>query len=67
MGLPVVPDEPGGLARVLDELAAQQISVDYLYSISFQNICFAVHDVDRAVELLKDKVALLSDTDVNEL
>ena len=62
-----VPDEPGGLARVLDELAAQQISVDYLYSISFQNICFAVHDVDRAVELLKDKVALLSDTDVNEL
>ncbi len=62
-----VPDEPGGLARVLDELAAQQISVDYLYSISFQNICFAVHDVDRAVELLKDKVALLSDADVNEL
>jgi hypothetical protein len=62
-----VPDEPGGLARVLDELAAQQISVDYLYSISFQNICFAVHDVDRAVELLKDKVTLLSDADVMSL
>ena len=59
-----VPDEPGGLARVLDELAAQQISVDYLYSISFQNICFAVHDIDRAVELLKDKVTLLSDAEV---
>jgi hypothetical protein len=62
-----VPDEPGGLARVLDELAAQEISVDYLYSISFQNICFAVHDVGRAVELLKDKVTLLSDADVNDL
>lgn len=62
-----VPDEPGGLARVLDELAAQQISVDYLYSISFQNICFAVHDIDRAVELLKDKVTLLSDAEVMAL
>ena len=62
-----VPDEPGGLARVLDELAAQQVSVDYLYSISFSNICFAVHDVDRAVELLQDKVSLLSDEDVKRL
>ena len=48
-----VPDEPGGLAQVLDALAEQQISVDYLYSISFNNVCFAVHDVDRAVELLE--------------
>ncbi len=62
-----VPDEPGGLARVLDELAAQKISVDYLYSISFNNICFAVHDVDRAVELLDDKVTLLSDDQVKTL
>jgi hypothetical protein len=62
-----VPDAPGGLAKVLDELAAQKISVDYLYSISFQNICFAVHDIDRAVELLKDKVTLLSDDDVMSL
>jgi len=62
-----VPDEPGGLARVLDELAAQNISVDYLYSISFQNICFAVRDIDRAVDLLKDKVQLLSDEEVRTL
>jgi hypothetical protein len=62
-----VPDEPGGLARVLDELAAQDISVDYLYSISFQNICFAVRDTDRAVELLKDKVTLMSDEEVQAL
>jgi hypothetical protein len=62
-----VPDSPGGLAKVLDELAAQGVSVDYLYSISFQNICFAVHDVERAAELLKDKVTLLSDDDVSKL
>jgi hypothetical protein len=62
-----VPDAPGGLAKVLDELAAQGVSVDYLYSISFQNICFAVHDIDRAVALLEDKVRLLSDEDVMAL
>ena len=62
-----VPDAPGGLAKVLDELAEQGVSVDYLYSISFQNICFAVHDVARAVELLKDKVTLLTDDDVKQL
>ncbi len=62
-----VPDEPGGLARVLDQVAAAGASIDYLYSISFQNICFAVRDIDRAVELLADKVTLLSDEEVRAL
>jgi hypothetical protein len=62
-----VPDEPGGLARVLDALAEAGISVDYLYSISFNAICFAVHNVDRAVELLQGKVRLLGDEDVRSL
>ncbi len=62
-----VPDEPGGLARVLDEVAAAGASIDYLYSISFQNICFAVRDIDRAIELLKGTVTLLSDEEVRAL
>ena len=62
-----VPDEPGGLARVLDELAAADVSIDYLYSISFQNICFAVRDIDRAIDLLKDKVTLMTDAEVRAL
>ncbi len=62
-----VPDEPGGLARVLDELAASDVSIDYLYSISFMNICFAVRDVDRAIELLRDKVVLMTDEEVRAL
>ena len=62
-----VTDAPGGLARVLDELADQGISVDYLYSIASQNICFAVRDIERATELLKDKVRLLSDDEVRAL
>lgn len=62
-----VPDEPGGLARVLDELAAVGVSIEYLYSISFEVVCFAVHDIDRAVELLSGKVDLLSDEEVRAL
>ncbi len=62
-----VPDEPGGLARVLDLLAEHEISVDYMYSISFQYICFALHDIDRAVDLLQDKVQMLSDEQVRAL
>ncbi len=62
-----VPDQPGGLAEVLDQLAAAGVSIDYLYSISFMNICFAVGDVDRAVELLEGRVTLLSDEEVRAL
>jgi hypothetical protein len=62
-----VQDVPGGLAKVLDELAVQSISVDYLYSISFNCICFAVRDIDRAVQLLAGKVDLLSSEEVRSL
>ena len=62
-----VDDVPGGLAGVLDQLAEAGVSIDYLYSISFWNICFAVRDIDRAVELLKDKVAMLTDAEVRAL
>jgi hypothetical protein len=62
-----VQDEPGGLAGVLDQLAARDISVDYLYSISFNCICFAVKDIDRAVTLLAGKVDLLTDEEVRAL
>ena len=59
-----VPDEPGGLARVLEDVAAAGVSIEYLYNISSQNICFAVRDVDRAVELLQGRVTLLGHAEV---
>jgi hypothetical protein len=62
-----VEDVPGGLAVVLAELAAADVSVEYLYNISFSNVVFAVRDVDRAVELLADKVTLLDDEAVRAL
>ncbi len=62
-----VPDVAGGLAKVLDELAAIGVSIDYLYSITFGIVCFAVRDIDHAVELLSGKVELLSDEEVRGL
>jgi hypothetical protein len=62
-----VDDVPGGLAKVLDELAAADISVEYLYNISFFNVCFAVRDVDKAVGLLAGKVKLMGDREVQSL
>ncbi|MDR1711257.1 MAG: ACT domain-containing protein [Propionibacteriaceae bacterium] len=62
-----VEDVPGGLASVLDQLAEADVSVEYLYNISFFNVCFAVRDVDRAVSLLAGKVTLLSDREVQAL
>ena len=52
---------------MLDQVAAAGASIDYLYSISFNNICFAVRDIDRAIEFLADKVTLLSDEEVRAL
>ena len=62
-----VPDEPGGLARVLEQVAAEGVSIDYLYGISFQNVCFAVRDIERAIDLLAGKVRLLTDEEVRAL
>jgi hypothetical protein len=62
-----VEDAPGGLAEVLDQLAEAGVSIEYLYSISFWNICFAVRDIDRAVDLLGGRVTLLSDEEVQAL
>jgi hypothetical protein len=62
-----IDDSPGGLARVLDQLRDADVSIDYLYSISFWNVCFAVRDIDRAVEMLSEKVTLLSDEEVRAL
>ena len=45
-----VPDEPGGLARVLDLLAEHEISVDYMYSITFNYICYNNPEADKLIE-----------------
>ena len=53
-----VPDEPGGLARVLDVLAKENIDVEYMYSVFGQvdglaHMVFRVADTEKLVSVLK--------------
>lgn len=68
-----VPDEPGGLAKVLGMLSQNGISIEYLYSFvrnAGKNalIIFRVEDLDRAAQVLKDQgVRLLTQEEVRHL
>ena len=53
-----VPDEPGGLAKVLDVLAKENIDVEYMYSVFGQveglaHMVFRVADTEKLVAVLK--------------
>ena len=68
-----VPDRPGGLAGILESLAAGGINIEYMYAFvekSGQNavvIC-RVEDIDKAVESLKaDGVKILTAQEVYAL
>ena len=55
----VVPDEPGGLGKILTLLAEKSLDVEYVYSVFGQvqgRACmiFRVADLDRLAALLKD-------------
>jgi hypothetical protein len=47
-----IPDEPGGLAGILDVFSQAGISVEYMYIIAETKIAFSVEDIDRAIEVL---------------
>lgn len=54
-----VPDQPGGLAKVLDVLAKENIDVEYMYSVfgqvnGFAHMVFRVADTDKLISVLKD-------------
>lgn len=53
-----VPDVPGGLAKVLDVLAKENIDVEYMYSVFGQvnglaHMVFRVGDTEKLVAVLK--------------
>lgn len=48
-----VPDEPGGLARVLKILTDAQIGVEYTYIIANTQVAFSCDDNAKAEEVLK--------------
>ena len=49
-----LPDEPGGLARVLTMVSDAGVNIEYVYSLISTFVVINVADIDRAVSLLKD-------------
>jgi hypothetical protein len=68
-----VPDEPGGLARVLAALDSVGVNIEYMYAFvgkTHENavVVFRVEDIDRAVDLLeRSAVHLLEAKEVYSL
>jgi hypothetical protein len=55
-----VPDEPGGLYKILQNLEKEDINVEYMYAFVHQSgdnavMIFRFDNLDRAVEVLTEK------------
>lgn len=50
-----LPDEPGGLARVLKLVSDAGVNIEYVYSLISTYVVINVADIDRALSLLKDQ------------
>jgi len=68
-----VPDEPGGLSKVLAVLSVNDLNVEYLYCFADKNRNAAidvmrVEDVTKAVDVLQNaNIKLLGQKELNEL
>lgn len=60
-----LPDEPGGLARVLRVVSEAGVNIEYVYSLISTFVVINVGDADRALHLLGDRpVRLVSQEDI---
>lgn len=55
-----VPDSPGGLATVLEQMAEENLNIEYLYAFLGKNeddalVIFKVEDIARAKQSFQDK------------
>lgn len=63
-----LPDEPGGLARVLKIVADAGVNIEYVYSLISTFVVINVADIDRALSLLKDApVELISQERISRI
>lgn len=63
-----LPDEPGGLARVLRVVSEAGVNIEYVYSLISTYVVINVADIDRAMALLKDKpVALVTQEEIGRI
>ena len=65
-----VPDQPGGLAGILNFLENNSINIEYMYAFVGKSgtdavVVFRVENIDRAIILLQEKgITLLSGKDI---
>jgi len=65
-----VPDEPGGLATVLEVIEAADINLEYMYAFTYRGegkaiLVFRFEDPEAAIRVLADgKINVLSDVDL---
>ncbi len=63
-----LPDQPGGLAGVLKVVADAGVNIEYVYSLVSTFVVINVADVDRALEMLRDRpVRLVAQEDIAAL
>jgi hypothetical protein len=55
-----LPDQPGGLAGVLRIVADAGVNIQYVYSLIGTFVVINVADVDRALDLLRDRPVRLA-------
>ncbi|HBE81092.1 MAG TPA: amino acid-binding protein [Firmicutes bacterium] len=65
-----IPDNPGGLAGILQMLENAQINIEYMYAFVGKSganavVVFRVEDIERAIVFLQQNgIALLSDVEI---
>ncbi|NLW48550.1 MAG: ACT domain-containing protein [Firmicutes bacterium] len=65
-----VPDQPGGLAGILNLLENNSINIEYMYAFVGKSgtnavVVFQVENIDRAIKLLQEKeITLLSGKEI---
>lgn len=63
-----LPDQPGGLAGVLKVISDAGVNIEYVYSLISTFVVVNVADVDRALQLLRDRpVQLVSQEEIAQI
>lgn len=63
-----LPDRPGGLAGVLKVISDAGVNIEYVYSLISTFVVVNVADVDRALQLLRDRpVQLVSQEEIAQI
>ncbi len=67
----IVPNEPGGLHRVIDILYQNNISVEYIYAFSHEksaSVVIRVDQIEKTIDILqKNQIALIKANEIYKI